>query len=101
MGVFDDDHTRKDFLAVRKIPIRKHPVIQAGGILPEQGSGERNADDAAVASFLSQIRNTVLTDRTLNDKVLGAIFSSVLREVQWHVTGNEKLRLFRTGIFEA
>lgn len=65
--------TRKDFLAVRKIPIRKQPVIQVGGILPAQGSCDPELDDLAVTSFLSRIRDTVLTDRALHDKVLGAI----------------------------
>jgi hypothetical protein len=86
---------------VRKIPTRKHPVIQAGGILPAQGSSEPEPDEPAVASFLSQIRDTVLTDRALNDKVLGAISSYALREVQGHVIGSERLRVFRAGVFEA
>ncbi|KAF8559086.1 DEAD-domain-containing protein [Imleria badia] len=66
-----------DFLAVRKIPIRKHPVIQDGGILPQEGSGEPEPDDPAVASFLSQIRQTVLTDRALNDKAVKSFVSFV------------------------
>jgi ATP-dependent RNA helicase DDX55/SPB4 len=66
-----------DFLAVRKIPTRKHPVIQAGGILPAQGSSEPEPDEPAVASFLSQIRDTVLTDRALNDKAVKGFVSFV------------------------
>jgi len=75
--VFDNDHAGKDFLAVRKIPIRKHPVIQAGGILSAQGSSEPEANDPAVTSFLSQMRETVLTDRALNDKAVKGFVSFV------------------------
>ncbi|KAI9574881.1 DEAD-domain-containing protein [Boletus coccyginus] len=64
-----------DFLAVRKIPIRKHPVVRAGGILPAQGSSE--PDELAVTSFLSQIRGTVLSDRALNDKAVKGFVSFV------------------------
>ncbi|KAG6378532.1 DEAD-domain-containing protein [Boletus reticuloceps] len=66
-----------DFLAVRKIPIRKHPVIQAGGILAERRSSELEPDDLAVTSFLSQIRDIVLTDRALNDKAVKSFVSFV------------------------
>ncbi|KAF8138261.1 DEAD-domain-containing protein [Boletus edulis] len=66
-----------DFLAVRKIPIRKHPVIQAGGILAERRSSEPEPDDLAVTSFLSHIRDIVLTDRALNDKAVKSFVSFV------------------------
>lgn len=69
LAIFDDDHDGKDFLAVRKIPIRNHPVIQASGILTQHLSSEPEPNDPAIASFSSQIRETVLTDRALNDKV--------------------------------
>ncbi|KAH0839733.1 DEAD-domain-containing protein [Lanmaoa asiatica] len=66
-----------DFLAVRKIPIRKHPVIQAGGILPAQSLSEPEPDHPAVTSFLSQIRETVMTDRALHDKAAKGFVSFV------------------------
>ncbi|KAG8218451.1 DEAD-domain-containing protein [Butyriboletus roseoflavus] len=66
-----------DFLAVRKIPIRKHPVVRADGVLPAQGSSGPEPDDAAVALFLSRIRETVLTDRALHDKATKGFVSFV------------------------
>lgn len=84
---------------MRKIPIRKHPVVRAGGFLPAQGSSE--PDELAVTSFLSQIRGTVLSDRALNDKVLDAICSYVLRDIQGHEIGSKRLRVLRAGLFEA
>jgi len=86
---------------VRKIPIRKHPAIRAGGILSAQSSSEPEPDDLVVTSFLSQIRDTVLSDRALNDKVLGAIYSYVFRDVQGHDIGSKRLRVLRAGLFEA
>lgn len=98
---FDDDCAHKDFLAVRKIPIRKYPIIQAGSVPPPQGSSDNpEPGDQAVASFLSRIRETVLTDRALNDKVPAIISSCMRREIQEYVTGNERLRVLRPGVFE-
>jgi hypothetical protein len=68
-GALVDKSTLVDFLAVRKIPIRRHPFIQAGGVLATEVSSEPESEDPAVESFLSQIRETVLTDRALHDKV--------------------------------
>jgi len=66
-----------DFLSVRKIPIRKHPLMQVGGVVAAQGTSEPESDDPAVASFLSQIRETVSTDRALHDKAFKAFVSFV------------------------
>ncbi|OAX43473.1 DEAD-domain-containing protein [Rhizopogon vinicolor AM-OR11-026] len=64
-----------DFLSVRKIPIRQHPYILA------DGSAIRDSDcpseDDVVDSFLSQIRQTVMTDRALCDKAVKAFVSFV------------------------
>lgn len=66
---------------MRKIPIRNHPAIQAGGNLAEQGTCNLEQEDPAVASFLSQIRKIVLTDRALNDKVLGTVLNRVFCDI--------------------
>ncbi|KIJ70539.1 hypothetical protein HYDPIDRAFT_23639 [Hydnomerulius pinastri MD-312] len=66
-----------DFLAVRKIPIRRHPFIQAGGVLAKEVSSEPENEDPTVALFLSQIRATILTDRALNDKAAKGFVSFV------------------------
>ncbi|KIK97158.1 hypothetical protein PAXRUDRAFT_825250 [Paxillus rubicundulus Ve08.2h10] len=66
-----------DFLAVRKIPIQRHPFIQAGGVLDAEVSNEPESEDPAVESFLSQIRETVLTDRALHDKATKGFVSFV------------------------
>ncbi|KAF9221989.1 DEAD-domain-containing protein [Gyrodon lividus] len=66
-----------DFLAVRKIPIRRYPFIQAGGVLASEVSSEPEFEDPAVQTFLSQIRETVLTDRALNDKAAKGFVSFV------------------------
>ncbi|KAH7887719.1 DEAD-domain-containing protein [Phlebopus sp. FC_14] len=66
-----------DFLAVRKIPIWKHPLISAGGVLASDFAPEREETDAAVQSFLSKIRETVLTDRALSDKAAKGFVSFV------------------------
>ncbi|OJA19027.1 hypothetical protein AZE42_00371 [Rhizopogon vesiculosus] len=78
-----------DFLSVRKIPIRQHPYILA------DGSATRDSDcpseDDVVDRFLSQIRQTVMTDRALYDKAVKA-FVSFVRAYSKH----EASYIFRT-----
>ncbi|KAH7929467.1 DEAD-domain-containing protein [Leucogyrophana mollusca] len=66
-----------DFLSIRKIPIRQHPCIQQDGKLLDQSDDEARGDDPDVDSFLEKIRETVATDRALNEKAAKAFVSFV------------------------
>ncbi|KAI6119324.1 DEAD-domain-containing protein [Pisolithus croceorrhizus] len=66
-----------DFLAVRKIPVRRHPYIGVGGVLARDEIHEPSEEDAVVPEYLSKIREVVLTDRALNDKAVKAFVSFV------------------------
>lgn len=66
-----------DFLAVRKIPVRRHPYIGIGGVLARDETHEPSEEDAVVPEYLSKIREVVLADRALNDKAVKAFVSFV------------------------
>lgn len=65
-----------DFLSVRKIPIRKHPYILADGSKAPETDCPSTEDDV-VNTFMSQIRQIVMTDRALHDKAVKAFVSFV------------------------
>ncbi|KAI6113657.1 DEAD-domain-containing protein [Pisolithus croceorrhizus] len=65
-----------DFLAVRKIPVRRHPYVGVGGVLSRDEIHEPS-EDVVVSDYLSKIREVVLTDRALNDKAVKAFVSFV------------------------
>ncbi|KIK48884.1 hypothetical protein CY34DRAFT_797675 [Suillus luteus UH-Slu-Lm8-n1] len=65
-----------DFLSVRKIPIRQHPYILADGSKAPD-SDCLSTEDGVVNTFMSQIRQTVMTDRALHDKAVKAFVSFV------------------------
>lgn len=65
-----------DFLSVRKIPIRQHPHILADGSKAPDTDCPSTEDDI-VSTFMSQIRQTVMTDRALHDKAVKAFVSFV------------------------
>ena len=56
-------------MAVRKIPVRRHPYIKKGGTLSAVDSNEELEEDTTVTEFITKIRQAVLTDRALYDKV--------------------------------
>ncbi|KAI6047163.1 DEAD-domain-containing protein [Pisolithus marmoratus] len=66
-----------DFLAVRKIPVRRHPYIRVGGLLASNEMHEPSEEDPVVPEYLSKIRQMVLTDRALSDKAVKAFVSFV------------------------
>ncbi|KAG2088496.1 DEAD-domain-containing protein [Suillus discolor] len=65
-----------DFLSVRKIPIRQHPYILADGSKAPDTDCP-STEDGVVSTFMSQIRQTVMTDRALHDKAVKAFVSFV------------------------
>ena len=85
-----------DFLAVRKIPIKQHPSIQADGSI-EQDTDCPSTEDDVVDTFLSQIRQTVMTDRALYDKVAVLSKPGMCRHVN-SLPGCEGVRLLRSCI---
>lgn len=66
-----------DFLAVRKIPVVRHPYIGVGGGLASDEMHKPSEEDPVVPEYLSKIRQVVLTDRALNDKAMKAFVSFV------------------------
>lgn len=59
-----------DLLAVRKIPLKRHAYLEdsTGGSMIHQ-DGDDTGEDPAVSPLLNQIRNVVLQDRDLHEKV--------------------------------
>ncbi|KAG6335633.1 hypothetical protein ID866_3449 [Astraeus odoratus] len=72
-----------DFLAVRKIPVRRYPYLEAEGGFADDDTSERPVEDPVVPEFLSKIRRIVLTDRALYDKAAKA-FVSFIRAYSKH-----------------
>jgi hypothetical protein len=66
--IFELIVTSIDFLSVRKIPIRQHSYILEDGSATRDTDGP-STEDHVVNTFLSQIRQTIMTDRALHDKV--------------------------------
>lgn len=52
-----------DFMSVRKIPLKKSPLIADGSEMPS------SSEDPDVGSFITKIRETALTDRAVHDLV--------------------------------
>lgn len=60
-----------DFLAVRKIPLKKHSYITDN----ERQQEEARSEDPHVTSYLSKIRAVLQTDRAIHDLVAVASHS--------------------------
>ena len=56
-----------EFMAVRKIPLKERPRIS--GDDSSASMGNSNTEDPEVNSVIEMIREKVLTDRALHDKV--------------------------------
>jgi ATP-dependent RNA helicase DDX55/SPB4 len=56
-------------MAVRKIPIRRHPYIGDGISSPFPADDDARPEDVAAVAVAEQIRRQVMTDRGLHDKV--------------------------------
>ncbi|EPQ55480.1 hypothetical protein GLOTRDRAFT_129657 [Gloeophyllum trabeum ATCC 11539] len=63
-----------DFMAVRKIPMKKHAYLTEDG---SSVAHDERPEDPAVQPILQQIRKTVLTDRALHEKATKAFVSFV------------------------
>ena len=55
-----------EFMSVRKIPIKQRPCLDSDGSFVD---GSSDGEDPEVISVMSTIRQKVLTDRALHDKV--------------------------------
>ncbi|KAH9934702.1 P-loop containing nucleoside triphosphate hydrolase protein [Fomitopsis serialis] len=67
-----------DFLAVRKIPLTDHGrFARDDGVLPLLDPDSNEDEDPAVLSAQTEIRQTLLTDRSLHDKAAKAYVSFV------------------------
>lgn len=61
-----------DLLAVRRIPLRRHPYIAVDGDDPGADAGsssERTKPDPAAAELMREMQRIVATDRDLHEKV--------------------------------
>jgi ATP-dependent RNA helicase DDX55/SPB4 len=62
-----------EFMAVRKVPLRRRPRFGPGGAPVDEGEGEEDEDareeDPEVEPALQRIRALLLADRALHDKV--------------------------------
>ncbi|KAF8914605.1 DEAD-domain-containing protein [Mucidula mucida] len=67
-----------DLLSIRKIPLRKQPYITLNEKTSDvDEDDEERPDDEEVQKYLQQIRNMVITDRTLYDQAAKAFVSFV------------------------
>jgi hypothetical protein len=98
-GDFDLTAASIDFLSVRKIPIRQHPYILADGSKALETDYPSTEDDV-VNTFMFQIRQTVMTDRALHDKV-AAFPKHDMRGHSHSLTGCQGICLLRSCILEA
>jgi hypothetical protein len=75
-----DTTVHPDFLAVRKIPLKRRPYLKDNATEPDSGevrqrSSEERVDesgkpiDPAVHGMLTLVRRKVLSDRSLHDQV--------------------------------
>lgn len=73
-----------DFMAVRKIPMKRRPQLLEDlsfDSLDADQQEENTSEDPAVFAALSQIRDLLVTDRALHDKV--ALVCSVIPTCTW------------------
>ncbi|KAI0273710.1 DEAD-domain-containing protein [Gloeopeniophorella convolvens] len=70
-----------DFLAVRKIPVKKHPRFTEGGVAAPPDDDE--PDSQAVSAYFAAIRKYVSKDRALHDMAAKA-FVSFIRAYSKH-----------------
>ena len=83
-----------DFLSVRKIPLREREKFS-----PE-GSTSFDDEDPDIEIYLRKVRDIVLKDRDLHDKVRISIFN-MFGIYLLVFTGSESLRILRTRLLEA
>ncbi|PSR94048.1 hypothetical protein PHLCEN_2v4476 [Hermanssonia centrifuga] len=74
-GILTSIPVYKDFMAVRKIPLKERRRFDLDGSLTDNSDGQ--PEDPEVQIALEAIRKTVLTDRTLYDKAVKAFVSFV------------------------
>ncbi len=60
-----------EFMAVRKIPMKERPRFSRDGTAVS--ADDMDTDDPDISRVLASIRQQVLTDRALNDKVRPAL----------------------------
>jgi ATP-dependent RNA helicase DDX55/SPB4 len=63
-----------DFLAVRKIPLKKHPYIIEN---QQQQEEEPRSEDPHVTTYLNKVRAVLKTDRAIHDLVILLLFSQI------------------------
>jgi len=64
--------TTKDLLAVRRIPLRRHPYLsepQGSGKIESIGSPDRDKPDPAAKCLMYDMQKIIATDRDLHEKV--------------------------------
>ena len=63
-----------DFLAVRKIPLKKHPYITENQ--QQQEEETRSEEDPQINSYLNTVRAVLKTDRAIHDLVVSLLILS-------------------------
>ena len=87
-----------EFMSVRKIPLKERPRFAQDG--SAKMDDDMDTEDPEVQTAMQQIRQKVLTDRALHDKVR-FVHSAAMITANPRAVGCKSLRVLRSCILEA